>query len=1370
MPSMNGNSEGFDFSQWANADQNSLSGIISRESNRANYGALLSDKRMEEVRKMLFRMVQRWDEHDVRAIIANYGDASLIQGRMSKDKLCKQAVETIIINMDPEELEALAKRTKYRVAGLKNDIKKNDKAADKRGKSALLDMMKQFQAIKDAKNYQDYAKKLRKSEGINPGNILRGHYAKLTKELKEFLKTQNILEIRNLAAELGIEVDEKDKLKRNDLTRQIINLVCLYVDIITGKNKNLHYGNAITNPKPIQELLRYTSYGFLSGNPGMTPAEGRRLREEARRNKAIMSMRLKLMKSRSSTGSKNFKKLTGVDRTMGYRDAVRSLRDNDKGVLRDCTMEQILDLAVNYGIDPSTRDIGKLKLQIYRAMAAEQKALEKSERSYARRPTRAKYDNLSTRQSMFAANTRNNDEPDAIVSVLTDVKDGADRVTGKYNQVEVIANETLDKFMSLTLITGSDAKLTMASAVLESNYIGAKDEYKPQALRLNGLITRTIAYMYSSLKIRFRVIFDSLRYKDDYGTHIINPRGNAQTMFDEESRGVYKLKKAYAAYLAYIYLIASGENSAAEYIRKKYGMRKKTIKELIALKDRAANLAARAGKKILNTTIGQVIKGVVNVINFITDKEKVYQTRESLSEDDRDFLGELESQSIGGLKEVCSRKLYIDLSSTSLSELKDADSDKQASAGKGGYNFDAITAGLPEIIKKSILIYIIASMMKRKAICAYLRFSVLNKDGLGGRLDIIMKYIRSVLKKAEGKFLNKLKKLSFRGLKDRFRRYGIGGKHGGGARSARSLTKGVSDSEDIIDLRIPSEEAPRTVGVPQIISNLSINNISLGNVDITGGISNFFSIFNNEDIKIGVSQFFNAFQNEDVSIGLSNFFSIFNDETTTFINNTSFWQGISNYFSMFSSESNINMIESYENMLSIFSSENITKQDISLISIGLSSFFSIFSGFTSNDITNTSTGIINFFSMFSDTNNNMYMSTGIYNLLYSYSLYNESELVDISRGRYNFFNNFSNEEINIGVTNFFNMFRPENTQGANMVADIHAILEILQDGHRGFVGPQSMRHQFADETAHLSDLRNQIDARTGTLRASGLSDADIARDTELSILNDEYSSKNNELQEAQDFYNSDRKYTNFQHGIEATKYLNTAAKALRFTRVRKALADPVFVVNKMDGESNDRLMKKLIKVTEESGNGIVSYLETAFPILALSNAGPLTPGAMAAVPAFTATSGISVAADIAASVAGIDDDFSAYARGSNRVRSIRKGLPVIPAFATGTNKFTSGQYRNFANQAKAAVTNTSYLNNISSLGKTVDSTAFISGDSLTGGGNPELVNIDWNHKTASVKPIPEDTKFKRSLSGTMSKYERELPMSVSVKNNLVSLL
>lgn len=65
--------------------------------------------------------------------------------------------------------------------------------------------------------------------------------------------------------------------------------------------------------------------------------------------------------------------------------------------------------------------------------------------------------------------------------------------------------------------------------------------------------------------------------------------------------------------------------------------------------------------------------------------------------------------------------------------------------------------------------------------------------------------------------------------------------------------------------------------------------------------------------------------------------------------------------------------------------------------------------------------------------------------------------------------------------------------------------------------------------------------------------------------------------------------------------------------------------------------------------------------------------------------------------------------------------------------------------------------------------SFITGDSLNGKPNEEMVNIDWNNKTFSVKPVNRDTGAADGISNLtrMNTAERSGPMQVSLSSGLV---
>ena len=259
-----------------------------------------------------------------------------------------------------------------------------------------------------------------------------------------------------------------------------------------------------------------------------------------------------------------------------------------------------------------------------------------------------------------------------------------------------------------------------------------------------------------------------------------------------------------------------------------------------------------------------------------------------------------------------------------------------------------------------------------------------------------------------------------------------------------------------------------------------------------------------------------------------------------------------------------------------------------------------YSLYKEEEVARISVGRYHFFNMFSKISEEHLnlMSIGINNILRSYSTYIEDDLVVMSLGRLNMFKAFADETIISGFKNFFTMFKDSNVEN-NLVTDVHAILELLKNGgsgdeaghrHIGFEGPESKKHQFRQEDAALNKLGDEISARTKELEDKGMSPEDIAKDKKLAKLKEKYSSSETTLNAAKNMYDSDRKHTNFDHGIEATEYLSTDAKALRFTRVRKTLADPVFVVNKSTNGDEIKLLEKILDAVKNSGDGTLSYL------------------------------------------------------------------------------------------------------------------------------------------------------------------------------------
>ena len=177
---------------------------------------------------------------------------------------------------------------------------------------------------------------------------------------------------------MGIDVEEG--MKSKDLYKHIINKVCLYVDLITGKNKkSLPLSGAIIDPEPYNNILKYTSYSFVTGDPGLSRGEWIKLKEAARKGKAAIAERAKMMGKKAKANSSAVSSLTNQKNGASLKSLTKRIKKvGDAGVLKDASFEQLLELSGRFGIDPSKyKDINKLKAAIYMAMGAEVKRVDK---------------------------------------------------------------------------------------------------------------------------------------------------------------------------------------------------------------------------------------------------------------------------------------------------------------------------------------------------------------------------------------------------------------------------------------------------------------------------------------------------------------------------------------------------------------------------------------------------------------------------------------------------------------------------------------------------------------------------------------------------------------------------------------------------------------------------------------------------------------------------------------------------------------------------------------------------------------------------------------------------------------------------------
>jgi len=365
-----------------------ISSAISRNEFKKH---LMDDPRMQEFHETVIRMVAGWSTEDKIAIITEYGDGGLIRSNNNLktkdlDRICAEA---IIVHLKPEDLRQLYNDISVKEKKLMADTR----AATSRGfagRAAALRGIKarEFRRAKAFFNTDTFeqANELTKSaenahQFLKRVNIfdysykvpreIKGQFRTLRNELLDVLKTcYNKIELMQLASQMGIEAPDMPRVKESWLFTQIINKTCLYVSLVTGKSKR-NYGNAIMNVEPYHELLRYTSYSYITGQPGLSAEEWAELKRQARRAKNTMIERAKMQKKHNRANRKELKNLT--DGVAGSRRSLkRKIKYDDTGILADATTEELLALAGRYGIDVSKRKnlkVDNLKAQIYIAMA-----------------------------------------------------------------------------------------------------------------------------------------------------------------------------------------------------------------------------------------------------------------------------------------------------------------------------------------------------------------------------------------------------------------------------------------------------------------------------------------------------------------------------------------------------------------------------------------------------------------------------------------------------------------------------------------------------------------------------------------------------------------------------------------------------------------------------------------------------------------------------------------------------------------------------------------------------------------------------------------------------------------------------------------
>lgn len=360
---------------------------ISSSISRTNYRSqVVSDERLQKFRDAVYKLVSNWTREDKLMIISEYGDTSALgknPSRASDELINKVITESLIIHLDPNDLQQLYNDVMMSTNSLKKDIRKiRAKQRTNRKRFNISNFNSAFENVKDAKNARQFRRKQKAFDrGFRVPRYIRRLYKGLRKELMDVLTTCfNVVELTGIAYEMNIEIT--DGMKPKDLKNEIINKVCLYVDLITGKaGKHIPLSGAFMKPEPFENILKYTSYAYVTGNPSIDPSEWVALKDKARRAKIAIKERAKQTKKKALAISKSVQAVAGTSRRRTERALARKINKKDEGILKDASYEKLVELAGKYNIDATKyKDLGKLKARIYMHIAAENKRIGKLEK------------------------------------------------------------------------------------------------------------------------------------------------------------------------------------------------------------------------------------------------------------------------------------------------------------------------------------------------------------------------------------------------------------------------------------------------------------------------------------------------------------------------------------------------------------------------------------------------------------------------------------------------------------------------------------------------------------------------------------------------------------------------------------------------------------------------------------------------------------------------------------------------------------------------------------------------------------------------------------------------------------------------------
>ena len=351
---------------------------ISANVSKRNYETMIvSDQRLQKFRDAVYKMVSGWLPEDCLAILTEYGDSSSLSKNYTSKELYKATTESIIVHLNPKDLNTLYNDVIISEHEMMSDIKAVNKEKKKAAKkyfsiSTFDDVFARLSGSKNNKSYRKALDAYDDSFKVQK-DVVKG-YPVLRKELDDVLKTCfNIIEVTGLAFSMGIEI--QDGTPDKEVRRWIINKTILYVDLISGHG-NKAYSNMFIDVEPYNKLLKMTSYSYITGEPGLNPGDWVMLKKQARAAKKAMQESAHTQNNRSDIFyGKTMKALTGGKTAYTRGGLTRKLTlHGDSGVLANATYDQLVELAGKYGIDPNAfRNMNEnvLKAKIYNGMRAE---------------------------------------------------------------------------------------------------------------------------------------------------------------------------------------------------------------------------------------------------------------------------------------------------------------------------------------------------------------------------------------------------------------------------------------------------------------------------------------------------------------------------------------------------------------------------------------------------------------------------------------------------------------------------------------------------------------------------------------------------------------------------------------------------------------------------------------------------------------------------------------------------------------------------------------------------------------------------------------------------------------------------------------